>query len=67
MDAKFEGPPFPDSPAHDLEPRNYFDMFFGHELIETISEQTDLHSVQTLERTYRLITMKLNSFLVYQS
>jgi hypothetical protein len=32
VDAKFEGPHFPDPPVHDL---------FGHELIETISEQTD--------------------------
>ena len=63
VDAKFEGPPFPDPPVHDLEPRNYFDMFFGHELIETISEQTDLYSVQTSGKNIQTNNNEIEQFI----
>lgn len=63
VNSQFNGPPFPDPPVDDLDPRKYFDMFFSSELIETISEQTNLYSVQSSGKSIQTNVNEIEQFL----
>ena len=63
VNAQFNGPPFPDPPENDLDPKKYFDMFFNNELIETISEQTNLYSVQISGKSTQTNIQEVEQFL----
>ena len=63
VDAKFEGPPFPDPLCMILNPGIILICFFGHELIETISEQTDLYSVQTSGKNIQTNNNEIEQFI----
>ena len=46
FDVKYSGPQFPQPPDEELDPLQYFKMFFDDELFEHLAEQTNLYSVQ---------------------
>lgn len=62
VDSQFKGPGFPD-PPDDLVPKDYFSMFFDHDLIALLVEQTNLYSVQTCGKNVQTNNCEIEQFL----
>ena len=64
VNSSFSGAGFPDPPAEDLSPLQYFKMFFTDDLFSHIVEQTNLYSVQTSNKNVNTNSSEMEQFIV---